>query len=171
MFDDGSRSHADAVAGDGIFTTVAWVRPTTVLEEMTFEYRAADRAGSASNILRRSANNMAPRFVSFNVPSVIQRPASGTSLVLFAVTVSDINGLSDIDSVYFMNLSATTPAPFPLFDDGDLTAHGDSVASDGTYSVLLSITSSNTPGVKNFRFSVVDRAGAKVDSTRQITIN
>jgi len=171
MFDDGSRSHADAVAGDGIYTAVAWVQPTTVLEEMTFEYRAADRAGNASNILRRSANNMAPLFVAFNVPSVIQRPASGSSLVLFAAAVDDINGLSDIDSVYFMNLSATTPAPFSMFDDGDLSAHGDSVASDGTYSILLSITSSNTPGVKDFRFSVVDRAGARADTTRQITIN
>ncbi|MCC6398077.1 MAG: hypothetical protein IT282_13775, partial [Bacteroidetes bacterium] len=73
--------------------------------------------------------------------------------------------------VYFMNLSATTPAPFSMFDDGDLSAHGDSVASDGTYSILLSITSSNTPGVKDFRFSVVDRAGARADTTRQITIN
>ncbi len=128
MYDDGKRSNGDAVAGDGIFSVYAWVFPTTTLPEVVFEYRGKDNAGSESNILRRSANNQPPRFVSLNLPSVIQRPASGTIPVSFFVTVDDPNGRSDIDSVYFVNLNAATPTRFLMYDDGDRIVHGDSVA-------------------------------------------
>jgi len=171
MVDNGNRSLGDAIAGDGVYTVLMWVYPATALQDVVFEYKAVDRAGSQSNLLRRSAGNQPPRFASLNVPSVIQRPASGSSLVSFFASVTDPNGLPDIDSVYFRNLSSTNPVPFLMYDDGDLTQHGDSVAADGTYSVVLAITSTNSTGAKDFRFSVVDRAGARADTSRVITIN
>jgi hypothetical protein len=171
MTDDGNRNSGDAVAGDGVFSATIWVVPTAAVQNVVFEFSATDQGGSASNTLRRSAENQPPQFLSLTVPSVIQRPASGTSSVLFYVSVGDANGPSDIDSVYFMNLSVSAPTPFLMFDDGDLTQHGDSLASDGTYSLILSISSTNSTGVKQFRFSAVDRAGARADTTRSITIN
>jgi hypothetical protein len=171
MVDDGNRSLGDAVAGDGVYSTYLWVFPTTTVQEVVFEYRAVDRAGSQSNPLRRSASNEPPLFVSLTVPSVIQRPASGSTAIAFFASVADPNGLSDIDSVYFRNLSSTSPVPFLMYDDGNLTQHGDSVAADGRYSVVVSISSTNSTGAKDFRFSVVDRAGARADTSRVITIN
>jgi hypothetical protein len=96
--DDGSRIHGDVTAGDGVLSSTHGA-PTSSLEDVVFEYRANDRAGTESNILRRSANNQSPRFTGLTVPSVIQRPSSGTSLVSFYASVEDPNGRQDIDSV------------------------------------------------------------------------
>jgi hypothetical protein len=171
MYDDGAKLHADAVAGDGIFSLPLWVAPLGDIHDVIFEFSAADRAGHASNVARRPVANAVPRFVALAVPSTIQRPASGTSTVIFRVTVADDDGLTDIDSVYFRNMSAASPVPFPLYDDGNLQTHGDSTAHDGSYASILEISSSNSPGVKAFRFSVTDRFAARADSTQNITIN
>lgn len=171
LHDDGSRAHGDAIAGDGIFSGYRWVRPLTVIPAIVFEYRATDRSGHASNVLRRSANNERPVFTRLDVPSTITRPVSGSSVVSFFAAVSDPNGRTDIDSVYFMNLSSTQPSVVLMYDDGDLATHGDSVAADGTWSRRLSIDAATSTGAKTFRFSATDRAGARADSTRIITIN
>ncbi len=109
--------------------------------------------------------------MSLTIPSTITRPGSGSSLISFFAAVADTNGRTDIDSVYFVNLSSTTPAPVLMYDDGDLTTHGDSVAADGVWSRRLSIDATTSTGAKTFRFSATDRAGARADSTRIITIN
>jgi hypothetical protein len=171
MYDDGLRSHGDGVAGDGVFSLFTWVIPTGNPQDVVFEFRATDRDGGQSNIVRRPVANSAPRFVSLAVPSTIQRPSTGSNLVTFAATVEDPNGLADIDSVYFRNMSSASPTVILMYDDGNLTAHGDSVASDGTYARTLSIDATTTPGTKEFRFTVVDRAGARSEATRNITIN
>jgi hypothetical protein len=171
MYDDGLRSHVDAIAGDGVFSLPTWVSPVGDIHDVVFEFLATDKAGHASSVIRRPVANAIPRFISLNVPSTITRPASGNSTVTFSVKVADDDGLADIDSVYFRNMSSTNPVPFLLYDDGDLTAHGDSVAHDGSYASILQISSTNSPGVKVFQFSVADRFGARADSTRNITIN
>ncbi len=146
MYDDGLKSHGDNVAGDGVFSIFSWIVPTGNLEDVTFEYRATDRDGGQSNIVRRVVANSAPRFLSLAVPSTIQRPATGSSLVTFAATVEDPNGLADVDSVYFRNLSSANPIPVLMYDDGNLVLHGDSVASDGTYARILTIDASTHSG-------------------------
>jgi len=171
MYDDGLRSHGDLVAGDGVFSLYTWVVPLANLQDVVFEFLATDRDGWQSNIVRRAVANSAPRFVSLAVPSTIQRPSSGSSLVTFAATVEDQNGFGDVDSVYFRNMSSANQTVFLMYDDGDLAVHGDSLASDGTYTRILSIDATTTPGIKEFRFTVVDRAGARSEATKNITIN
>lgn len=171
MYDDGSKLHVDALAGDGIYSLPAWVSPVGDIHDVVFEFLATDKAGHAGNAIRRPVANAIPRFIAFNVPPTITRPVSGNSTVTFSVGVADDDGLADIDSVYFRNMSSTSPVPFLLYDDGDVTAHGDPVAHDGSYASILQISSSNSPGVKLFQFSVTDRFGARADSTKTITIN
>jgi hypothetical protein len=171
MYDDGLKTHADAVAGDGIFSVRAWIAPTTTIADVVLEFSATDKAGHASATLRRPLDNSMPTFTSFNVPTTIQRPASGSNLVSFIVGVQDANGLSDIDSVYFRNMSSTSATIILMYDDGDKTLHGDSLASDGRFSRILSIDASTSTGIKQFKFSVTDRLGARSDSTFSITIN
>ncbi len=171
LYDDGTRAHGDAIAGDGIFSGLRWVRPTTVVAAILFEYTGLDAAGRLSNVLFRSANNEGPRFTALAVPATITRPASGSIPVSFFATVTDANGRADIDSVYFINLSSTSPSIILMYDDGDVTTHGDSTAADGIWSRRLSIDAATSTGAKTFRFSATDRAGARSDTTRIITIN
>jgi hypothetical protein len=171
MYDDGLKTHGDAVAGDGVFSVRTWVAPVADIHDVVFEFDATDNAGHASNTARRPVVNAPPMFTFLNVPSTIQRPASGASLVSFFVGVTDGDGSTDIDSVFFKNMSSSTPTAILMYDDGDTVIHGDTLAGDGTYSRILSIDASTSTGTKQFKFTVTDRLGARTDSTKSITIN
>jgi len=160
LLDNGLLSNGDQFPGDGIFSTNIWVTPTVALPLVVFEFVALDRAGSHSNVVFRTLLNHPPRIMQLDVPDSVQRPAAGTVYIPFYATVADSDGLGDIDSVYFRNFSSSTPANFLMYDDGDLVAHGDAVAHDGTYSRIVSIDPSTTLGNKEFHFVVVDKAGA-----------
>jgi hypothetical protein len=170
MFDDGLGSHGDGAAGDGTYSLRLWATPTGLLEGVVFTFIATDMDGANSVPVSRAATNRTPQFVSLDVPSTIIRPSSGSTIVNFFATVSDPDGLSDVDSVYFRNLSSSNPTNFLMYDDGDRTGHGDVVAGDGTYSRTLSIDATTSLGAKDFRFFVVDKAGARAEQARTITI-
>jgi hypothetical protein len=171
LYDDGLKAHNDATSGDGVYSGKIWISPSGDLHDVVFEFTASDKAGHVSNTVRRPIANSTPVFTFLNVPSTITRPSSGTSLISFFAGVRDADGIADVDSVYFKNMSSTAPSIIMMYDDGDVLAHGDSVAGDGTYSRILSIDATTTTGIKQFRFSVIDRLGAQSDSTKSITIN
>jgi hypothetical protein len=47
-----------------------------------------------------------------------------------------------------------------LYDDGNTTLHGDLVAGDGIYSLLIQVIPSNEKGTYRFEFQAKDRSGA-----------
>jgi hypothetical protein len=171
LFDDGLAAHGDAFPGDGVFSGVFVLRPVNTPQDVVFEFSAEDRDGGGSAIVRRRFDNRPPTIEALVVPSTIQRPMSGTSVVSFFLRASDPDGLGDIDSVYFRNLTSTSPTSILMYDDGDLTAHGDSTAGDGTWSRALTIDATTTPGAKDFRFRVTDKGGDAANQQRTITIN
>jgi hypothetical protein len=74
----------------------------------------------------------------------------------------DQNGLSDIDKVYFVVYrpdGTTNNSQNLMFDDGNLTDHGDQTAGDGIYSLLIQITSANQKGTYRLEFQAKDRGG------------
>jgi len=86
---------------------------------------------------------------------------------IFSIEVTDVNGLSDIDSVYTDFYSPNNPSALRvlMFDDGDET-HGDLVAGDGIYSFKNIFLSAQ--GERKFEFWARDRAG---DLSNMITHN
>ena len=133
------------------------------------EVFAQDLSGLTSNCLQVSLvitrRNSAPRLSNLSAPDTLIRPTSGYRLVFFTVTASDSDGLEDIERVYFRSLNATDPNyQYPLFDDGDVSADGDSVAGDGRFSQIIPINKSATLGTKLFRFYVLDRSHVLGDS-------
>ena len=46
-----------------------------------------------------------------------------------------------------------------MFDDGNLALHGDQVAGDGIYSLLIQISSTNDKGTYRLEFQAKDRGG------------
>lgn len=118
--------------------------------------------GTILSITRRNARPMV-----FNplVPDTLHRPDTGYRLVRFALSASDSDGLADIEKVFFKSINSQAPDfEQPMFDDGNLSVSGDSVALDGRYSRLLTLDSTATLGRKEFRFWARDKSGALSDS-------
>lgn len=170
LFDDGLPVHGDVFPGDGIFSGMLWVTPTIALPNVEFEFVAIDVRGGVSIPLLRAVQNEPPVIVRVVVPDSIQRPVSGTRLIVFQCEVTDPDGLGDIDSVYFRNVTSATPTNTLMFDDGNIPANGDTTANDGLYSRIVSIDPSVALGVREFRFYVIDRVAARDSLTRFITI-
>jgi hypothetical protein len=170
LHDDGNLDLGDVLPGDGIYSSIFPIVPAGSLDDVSFDFVAVDRHNLASPVLTRSLRNSPPVISIVSVPDTIRRPTSGTMNIIFRVAVTDSNGLADIDSVYFINLNSQSQTRFPMFDDGDLTIHGDAVAGDGIYSEIVTISSSNTPGTPTFRFAVVDRRGALTVIDKNIVI-
>ncbi|MBS4027972.1 MAG: hypothetical protein KGZ58_04965 [Ignavibacteriales bacterium] len=166
MYDDGLYEHRDIFPGDGIFSTVFWITPVDSINKVVLKFFAIDFTGDTSNIVHRSLQNQLPAILFANIfPDSARIPTSGSIPILFSATVSDSDGLGDIDEVYFRRIYSpdTSYFHFPLFDDGEI-ASGDSVANDGTYSIILPLSSSATVGSKQYRFFVRDKFGA-IDSS------
>lgn len=170
MFDDGSLQHGDLFPGDGVFSSAVWVTPLHGLQNVEVVFVARDRQGAFSDTSRKTLQNSPPHIVRLVVPDSIQRPTSGTSTISFFLEAADSDGLGDIDSVYFRNISAANPSNFLMYDDGNLPVHGDTTRGDGVYSILLSISPTNTPGREEFHFYVVDKSGASDLRIKFITI-
>ena len=89
--------------------------------------------------------------------------------ILLSATVTDPQGLGDVKNVYFKAFKPDgTPASdqpfFSLYDDGDATNHGDEIANDGTYSLLIQISPENNKGSYRFEFYAEDFTELKGNS-------
>ncbi|NTV45354.1 MAG: hypothetical protein HGB11_02235 [Chlorobiales bacterium] len=122
---------------------------------------AEDEAGQAGVGIRTKIrfykNNLPPQLVRVNLSSdtinVTLPPYLDTLIVTAEAT--DPDGRSDISAVQV--LVGTTP--FPMYDDGNFTGHGDRFVGDGIYSRGFSISSANTTGPRTLRFRVIDNSG------------
>jgi hypothetical protein len=168
LLDNGSSDNGDKFPGDGIFSTIIWIKPTISLPSVLFEFKAIDYEGAQSNIVERTFENHPPVIMNLDVPDSIRIPASGQEAHYFYLTVEDPDGLNDIDSVYFQNINF--PDIRTMFDDGNFSLNGDQTAGDGIYTLRVWISSSNNPSVNEFRFNVVDKFGARDSRTRLLKV-
>ncbi len=83
-------------------------KPSPAQKTSSAKCAATDRSG-AQGTLSRAVSNRAPVIVQLNVPATITRPDAGNLNITFALKASDPDGLNDIDSVYFRNLSSSSP--------------------------------------------------------------
>ena len=105
-----------------------------------------------------------------NVPPVISNSAiepdtvevTQPTVIFTSIDVADSNGLNDISEVYFKVYKpdgTTNNNNILLFDDGNVSEHGDLHAGDGTYSRLIQVDQSNDKGTYRFEFQAKDRSG------------
>ncbi|MBN2572468.1 MAG: hypothetical protein JXA68_10100 [Ignavibacteriales bacterium] len=95
---------------------------------------------------------------------IIQSPKSAFTV---SISVADSNGLSDIAEVYFITYKpngTTSGTRFYMFDDGNKITHGDQVANDGRYSLIIEAVPSQTKGTYRFEFHAKDKGG-KISNT------
>jgi len=137
-------------------------RPTGVY---TFVFRARDTFAMISDSLGREVylENLAPHLSDLVLPSSVPRPPPGdTTYFALAVRCWDDQSVADIQQV---RIRAQKPDPtqwggyVELFDDGLLTASGDTTAGDSIYTRIVSIYPSNDLGPYVFHFYGDDEAG------------
>ncbi|UCC80281.1 MAG: hypothetical protein JSW64_02665 [Candidatus Zixiibacteriota bacterium] len=162
FYDDGS--HGDQSSGDGIFT-ITFMADTGVFD-IGLHYLsifAADLDGHQSDQFDTTFTTVGnPTLFNVVAPDSIEQIPGDTVRVTITVDAYDPDGLSDIDSVFFTSTRVGEPPDpdhFHLYDDGDVSAHGDLVAGDGTYSLIIQVDESSIPGDYIFKFFAYDSDG------------
>jgi Flp pilus assembly protein TadG len=169
MSDNGSSP--DTTGNNGTFTVTVNYTTTSCLTvgNYSVQYLATSASGLTSNLIVSTvpvyySNNIAPVVSFVNAPDTVQKPSTGFVAFALRVTGSDPNGSCDIKNVFFRTIrpdGTTNGLQFNMFDDGDLIAHGDSVAGDNRYSLIIQIdsTPATQTGTFQFNFQATDNRG------------
>ncbi len=83
------------------------------------------------------------------------------TIIFNSVEASDPNGQNDIQLVFFVVYrpdGTSNNIRNELFDDGNI-GHGDQLAGDGIYSLLIQVDENNQKGTYRFEFQAEDRGG------------
>lgn len=161
----------DSTSGDNRYSCTVNVTNISCLlvGQYTIQLLAENTAGLFSSQINSSfnvvlTNNVAPVVSQLYAPDSIAIPVSGFNIRTLSVLALDSNGQCDVRRVFFNSYrpdsSITGGSPFEMFDDGDISAHGDSVAGDGRYSLIIRIESTQTTiGWYTFKYQAEDNSG------------
>lgn len=166
----------DTVAGDNNFTGLFIYNLTCrLIGFYNIEVIAENISGLFSNtyiVNFRVVNNFNhnPSISNLIIPDSIRRPSGigsdTVNLGFLQVSAFDDDGLCDIASVNYNSFRPSgSQSGFnePLYDDGNLLAHGDTTAGDGKYSLIVKIKpnpSDTSIGFFRFEFRAKDRSFA-----------
>ena len=163
----------DTAAGDGRYTGLfSFTLVCKLVGNYKVEFSAQNVSGVNGNTFIKSfavtnISNNPPFIFNLILPDSLRRPGGvGGDTVNFGfmqVSASDPEGLCDIDLVYFNSFRPSgiqNGFNIPLYDDGNIIAHGDTVAGDGKYSLFIKITpdpADSLIGFFRFEFNARDR--------------
>jgi len=165
LYDNGVSPDTNAL--DSLYTQLIEYQFARVfVGTLTLSLWSVDKSGNSSNviylpleILRR--DNQKPILSNLKMDSLVYVSDQDQFLQL-TINASDADGQSDILKVFFNsykpNGSPSTGNPFQLYDDGDEESHGDIIAGDGTYSLIIKLPANTTIGIYRFEFHAVDRS-------------
>ncbi|MBS1491888.1 MAG: hypothetical protein JST55_00175 [Bacteroidetes bacterium] len=168
MSDNGGSP--DTTGNNGVYTTTVNYSITSCLTvgNYSLQYLATAQSGLTSNLIVISqpvyySNNVAPEVSFVNAPDTVIRPTTGDVPLMIGIKASDPNGQCDIKTVFFNSIlpngNPSNQNPFTMYDDGDLLAHGDTVAGDGRYSLIIRIPPSALIGTYQFKYQASDNSG------------
>jgi hypothetical protein len=161
----------DSVQGDGRYSCTVNVTGISCLlvGPYSVRYIAENNAGLLSNQINSTmevvmTNNKPPVLSALFAPDSIAIPSADLVIKTLSIFVLDSNGYCDIKNVFFNSYrpdsSLTNGSPFKMYDDGDITAHGDSIANDGRFSLIIQIQSTQTTtGWFTFKYQAEDNSG------------
>jgi hypothetical protein len=165
----------DVNANDSIYTQyVEYQFNRVFVGKLTLSLWSIDESENQSNtllfpieIIRN--DNQKPVLSNLQMDTLVFLGTKDDTLQL-RITATDLDGKSDIYSVYFNsfrppNGTPSTNNPYYLFDDGS-PIHRDAIAGDGIYSQAIILPASTTIGTYRFEFHAIDRS---LDSSNVIT--
>ncbi|MCK5032111.1 MAG: hypothetical protein KAS18_00725 [Calditrichia bacterium] len=164
LFNTGNfNDHGDLFADDSIYTMkLDSTFAASKIGQYTFHFYVEDSFNELNS------NVHAPNIFIVNKPGIIKDtgvPATTSRPADLQLTLdaNDPQGLTDIDSVYFLlekpdGTFGGNGFKFDLQDNGN-SLYGDLTAGDGIYSKIVSISASNDPGKYFFHFYLRDHVG------------
>lgn len=167
LLDNGKITNGDDVANDGSYANKIGLSEYYPNGIYNIKYIVTDKSNSTNQVAQgtfkfdNGQNNIAP-VISDDIVDPDTAVVTDTTLILTSIKVSDQNGLSDIDRAYFKVYrpdGSTNNNQNLMFDDGNLSLHGDQTAGDGIYSLIISINSTNAKGTYRLEFQAKDRGG------------
>ena len=145
----------DSIVGDGRYSCTINITNISCLlvGQYSIQLLAENTAGLLSNQINSSlyvvmTNNQAPIVSGLFAPDSIAIPSTGNSISTLSVFTLDSNGYCDIKRVFFNSYrpdsTITGGSPFTMYDDGNILEHGDTIANDGRFSLIIQIASTQT---------------------------
>jgi hypothetical protein len=168
LFDDGNNTlHGDVTKGDNTFSNKYPFSQSYLNGKYTIQYYLTNNNDKVSLVAEHNFiydNNIAdiaPIVFNLVAPDTVSLNTGLTTDINLSIQVADSNGLNDIDIVFFNsflpNGNASSSNPFIMFDDGK-PEHGDAVAGDGIYSLIVSLPPTGvTKGTYRWEFQARDR--------------
>ena len=167
LLDNGNIGNGDDVASDGSFANKIPLSAYYPNGTYNIKYYVIDKSNSTKQvalgtfIYHNGQPNVAPA-ISNDIVNPDSAVVTSPIVILTSVKATDQNGPRDIERVYFLVYrpnGTTNNNQNLMFDDGDIDVHGDQVAGDGIYSLLIQITPANTKGTYRFEFAAKDFSG------------
>ncbi len=131
------------------------------------EVYAENTSGNTSNVVQIplviSRNNSTPNILLTVVPDSVYLPPGDSLLIKMTASVSDSDGVGDINEVFFYSLNSSDPTrKFFLLDDGNVNSiSGDEMQGDGTYTITVKLLDQgNIRRTFEFEFYAMDRQGS-----------
>lgn len=135
------------------------------------ELRVYNRALSSSEIsyLYNLHNNTKPEILSTIIKTKSVIPNDGSDFSIIRTTLSNIEGLSDIQQVTIDLSDLGGNFSQPMYDDGKTS--GDMIARDGIYCYKLQVNNSSITGMRSFQITAIDQAGNVASGSDSISVN
>lgn len=165
LLDNGNIANGDDAAKDGSYANKFPMSSLYPVGTYTIKYFVTDNAEIGKQVAictfkyDNGQNNVAP-VISDDIIEPDTVAVVDSALILTSIKATDANGLADISKVYFTVYrpdGTTNGVQNEMFDDGNETLHGDQIAGDGIYSLIIKVTSANAKGTYNFEFRAKDR--------------
>lgn len=168
LLDNGSSAQGDDLAGDKVFSAKIPMSMSLLSGEYRAEYFAAESNGTPYKlsvnkfVFDNGTSNQEPVLSDLSAPDTIT--VVDTTVFRIRVRAIDPNGKQDLSRVYFVVTrpdGTSNNAALQMYDDGNFTLHGDDVANDDIYSIIVSVNSGNQRGEYTFTFTAEDRGKKK----------
>jgi hypothetical protein len=167
MADNGdTENNGDEAGKDSKYSAKVFLGKDIASGNYEIQFYVSDNYNDEDDNVRKAAvhvfaydngeNKFEPVISNLIMPDTI---STGVEFV-FTVDVTDQNGLSDVDEVYFdiYRSDGAYRGRVVMHDDGD-SNYGDETAGDGVYSFKNSFESTALKGTWRFVFQAVDKSG------------
>jgi hypothetical protein len=168
LVDNGNITSGDEVAGDKVYSLKVPMSSGYLSGEYRAEYFATDNSGTSYRlavnkfVFDNGAANQEPLLSNLTAPDTLV--VLDTTVFRITMKAIDPNGKQDLSRVYFVVTrpdGTSNNAALLMYDDGNFTDHGDEIANDDIYSIIVSVFSTNQKGEYTFTFTAEDRGKKK----------